>query len=64
MFITQIEQLNEMLLNAEKEITFYEEVLKKRKEEARDLRAGLASLERIQAKYDDKVEDEASCVPV
>lgn len=64
MFITQIEQLNEMLLNAEKEITFYEEVLKKRKEEARDLRAGLASLERIQAKYDDKVEDEASCVSV
>ena len=64
MFITQIEQLNEMLIKAEKEITFYEEVLKKRKEEARDLRAGLASLERIQAKYDDKVEDEASCVPV
>ena len=64
MFITQIEQLNEMFLNAETEITFYEEVLKKRKEEARDLRAGLASLERIQAKYDDKVEDEASCVPV
>ena len=64
MFTKQIEQLNEMLIKAEQEVNHFEESLKKRKEELRDLRAGLTSLERIQAKYEDKIEHETSCVSV
>ena len=64
MFTKQIEQLNEMLIKAEQEVNYFEESLKKRKEELRDLRAGLTSLERIQAKYEDKIKHETSCVSV
>ena len=64
MFTKQIEQLNEMLIRTEQEVNNFEEGLKRKKEELRDLRAGLTSLERIQAKYEDKIEDETSCVSV
>ena len=64
MFTKQIEQLNEMLIKTEQEVNNFEENLKRKKEELRDLRAGLTSLERIQAKYEDKVEYETSCVSV
>lgn len=59
MFKTQIEQLNEMQVGLESFIEEYESLIKKKKEELRDIRAGLASLERIQAKYEVKEEDEA-----
>lgn len=59
MFKTQIEQLNEMQVGLENFIEEYESLIKKKKEELRDIRAGLASLERIQAKYEVKEEDEA-----
>ena len=59
MFKKQIEQLNEMQVGLESFIEEYESLIKKKKEELRDIRAGLASLERIQAKYEVKEEDEA-----
>lgn len=59
MFKAQIEQLNEMQIGLESFIEEYESLIKKKKEELRDIRAGLASLERIQAKYEVKEEDEA-----
>lgn len=59
MFKAQIEQLNEMQVGLESFIEEYESLIKKKKEELRDIRAGLASLERIQAKYEVKEEDEA-----
>lgn len=58
MFKAQIEQLNEMQVGLESFIEEYESLIKKKKEELRDIRAGLASLERIQAKYEVKKEDE------
>lgn len=58
MFKAQIEQLNEMQVGLESFIEEYESLIKKKKEELRDIRAGLASLERIQAKYEVKEEDE------
>lgn len=59
MFKAQIEQLNEMQVGLESFIEEYESLIKKKKEELRDIRAGLASLERIQAKYEVKEKDEA-----
>lgn len=59
MFKKQIEQLNEMQVGLESFIEEYESLIKRKKEELRDIRAGLASLERIQAKYEVKEEDEA-----
>ena len=58
MFKVQIEQLLTMQEELEVFIEQYEAQIKKKKEELRDIRAGLASLERIQAKYEDKEQDE------
>lgn len=58
MFKVQIEQLSTMQEELEAFIEQYEAKIKKKKEELRDIRAGLASLERIQAKYEDKEQDE------
>ena len=58
MFKVQIEQLSTMQEELEVFIEQYESQIKKKKEELRDIKAGLESLERIQAKYEDKEEDE------
>ena len=58
MFKVQIEQLLTMQKELEVFIEQYESQIKKKKEELRDIKAGLAYLERIQAKYEDKEEDE------
>lgn len=58
MFKVQIEQLSTMQEELEVFIEQYESQIKKKKEELRDIKAGLASLERIQSKYEDKEEDE------
>ena len=58
MFKTQIQQLMEMQKELEVFIEQYESQIKKKKEELRDIKAGLASLKRIQAKNENKEEDE------
>ena len=52
MFRNQIHDLTKMQELMESEILTLEESLKKQKEELRDVKQALASLERIQSKYD------------
>lgn len=61
MFKTQIQELRNLEERLGNEIYSMEAVIKSKKEELRDVKQGLASLERIQAKYEPKeVEYEAS----
>lgn len=52
MFREQIEQLKQTQESIEKGIILVEDGLKKQKEELRDVKQAIASLERIQAKYE------------
>lgn len=52
MFNEQIKQLKENQKNMEKSINTTEIWLKKQKEELRDVKQAVTSLERIQAKYE------------
>ena len=61
MFRNQIQDLLKMQEVMDKEIVRYEEVLKRQKEELRDVKQALASLERIQSKYDTS-DEEVECV--
>ena len=61
MFRNQIQDLLKMQEVMDKEIVRYEEVLKRQKEELRDVKQALASLERIQSKYDTP-DEEVECV--
>ena len=61
MFRNQIQDLLKMQEVMDKEIARYEEVLKRQKEELRDVKQALASLERIQSKYDTP-DEEVECV--
>ena len=61
MFKNQIQDLLKMQEVMDKEIARYEEVLKRQKEELRDVKQALASLERIQSKYDTP-DEEVECV--
>ena len=61
MFRNQIQDLLKMQEVMEGEILTLEEGLKKQKEELRDVKQALASLERIQSKYDTQ-DEEVECV--
>lgn len=61
MFRNQIQDLLKMQEVMESEILTLEESLKKQKEELRDVKQALASLERIQSKYDTS-DEEVECV--
>lgn len=61
MFRNQIQDLLKMQEVMESEILTLEEGLKKQKEELRDVKQALASLERIQSKYDTP-DEEVECV--
>ena len=61
MFRNQIQDLLKMQEVMEGEILTLEEGLKKQKEELRDVKQALASLERIQSKYDTS-DEEVECV--
>lgn len=61
MFRNQIQDLLKMQEVMEGEILTLEESLKKQKEELRDVKQALASLERIQSKYDTP-DEEVECV--
>ena len=61
MFKNQIHDLTKMQELMESEILTLEESLKKQKEELRDVKQALASLERIQSKYDTS-DEEVECV--
>ena len=61
MFRNQIHDLTKMQELMESEILTLEEGLKKQKEELRDVKQALASLERIQSKYDTP-DEEVECV--
>lgn len=61
MFRNQIQDLLKMQEVMEGEILTLEEGLKKQKEELRDVKQALASLERIQSKYDTP-DEEVECV--
>lgn len=61
MFKNQIHDLTKMQELMESEIFTLEESLKKQKEELRDVKQALASLERIQSKYD-APDEEVECV--
>ena len=61
MFKNQIHDLTKMQELMESEILTLEEGLKKQKEELRDVKQALASLERIQSKYDTS-DEEVECV--
>ena len=61
MFRNQIHDLTKMQELMESEILTLEESLKKQKEELRDVKQALASLERIQSKYDTS-DEEVECV--
>ena len=61
MFRNQIQDLLKMQEVMECEILTLEESLKKQKEELRDVKQALASLERIQSKYDTS-DEEVECV--
>ena len=61
MFKNQIHDLTKMQELMESEILTLEEGLKKQKEELRDVKQALASLERIQSKYDTP-DEEVECV--
>lgn len=61
MFRNQIQDLLKMQEVMESEILTLEEGLKKQKEELRDVKQALASLERIQSKYDTS-DEEVECV--
>lgn len=61
MFKTQIQELKSLEERLVDEISDMEASIKSKKEELRDVKQGLASLERIQSKYEPKeVENEAS----
>ena len=60
MFKTQVEQLKETQEKIEGIIESTEYDLKKQKEELRDVKQAIASLERIQAKYENKMEVEVA----
>ena len=61
MFRNQIQDLLKMQEVMEGEILTLEESLKKQKEELRDVKQALTSLERIQSKYDTQ-DEEVECV--
>ena len=61
MFRNQIQDLLKMQEVMEGEILTLEESLKKQKEELRDVKQALTSLERIQSKYDTP-DEEVECV--
>lgn len=60
MFKTQVEQLKETQEGIEVFISRNEDMIKSKKEELRDVKQAIASLERIQAKYEDKMEVEVA----
>ena len=64
MFRVQIEQLKETEISMEKGISMLEDSIKKQKAELRDVKQAIASLERIQTKYDVEEFDEAVSVSV
>ena len=64
MFRVQIEQLKETEMRMEKGISMLEDSIKKQKAELRDVKQAIASLERIQTKYDVEEFDEAVSVSV
>ena len=64
MFRVQIEQLKETEMSMEKGISMLEDSIKKQKAELRDVKQAIASLERIQTKYDIEEFDEAVSVSV
>ena len=64
MFRVQIEQLKETEMSMEKGISMLENSIKKQKAELRDVKQAIASLERIQTKYDVEEFDEAVSVSV
>ena len=64
MFRVQIEQLKETEMSMEKGIAMLEDSIKKQKAELRDVKQAIASLERIQTKYDIEELDEAVSVSV
>ena len=64
MFRVQIEQLKETEMSMEKGISMLEDSIKKQKAELRDVKQAIASLERIQTKYDVEEYDEAVSVSV
>lgn len=64
MFRVQIEQLKETEMSMEKGISMLEDSIKKQKAELRDVKQAIASLERIQTKYDVEEFDEAVSVSV
>ena len=64
MFRAQIEQLKETEMSMEKGISLLEDSIKKQKAELRDVKQAIASLERIQTKYDVEEYDEAVSVSV
>ena len=64
MFRVQIEQLKETEMSMEKGISMLEDSIKKQKAELRDVKQAIASLERIQTKYDVEEFDEAVSVSI
>lgn len=56
MFSAQISELRSMVEGKESDIQLYEERLKTMKEELRDVKQALSSLERVQAKYEPQEE--------
>lgn len=60
MFKTQVEQLKETQEGIEAFISMNEDMIKSKKEELRDVKQAIASLERIQAKYENKMEVEVA----
>lgn len=54
MFTNQIQELKELVEGKEKAIETLEHQAKVAKEELRDIKQALASLERVQTKYDPK----------
>lgn len=66
MFKNQIKELKEMEVSLEGEIKFLEENVKQKKQELRDTKVAIASLEKLCKKYEkeEEVEDETVSVSV
>lgn len=66
MFKNQVEELKELEVSLEGEIKFLEENLKQRKQELRDTKVAIASLEKLCKKYDKEevIENETVSVSV
>lgn len=64
MFKVQVQELRDMVEVKELCITDLENELKNKKEELRDIKQALSSLERVQSKYEPQEVDEDVSVPL